>query len=376
MNKLIIIYLLLIPPFLFAAKVTPEEKQKKKELTELKRLVSKSKEKDLVSELRNFIYQTRPNRTPGNIGHEQAKKYIQDEVLKASPDNPVRLQLFKPQFELMKQHYQEEFKTKIAAKFSPKDLDFKNWSKFINQLADVEKHFAQTIGTNLIWEKKGKSSEKLLVIGVNYDSISFDQKAFKFELKKEAVAPGADDNGTGVILALNMIKFLASRELAHDVQVIFFDYQEFYALGSHAYVEELRAQSRLEKVYAFVNLLMLGHDTKKEDKEKKNFNYGFYLRDQSTSPSMRQFIDELSRLGKSFSTQIRFREIVYDIGPGDTTPFHLSGIPTLVVSQNHELDLNPRQHGANDFVETLNHKTFYESYKFLIGGISAFLLGL
>ncbi len=159
-----------------------ELKRQKKELSELKKLVTKFKEKDLISHLREFIFATRPNRIPGEQGHDKARAFIKKAIEEFSPQNPAKVQLFKPNFSKMGEYYEKEFQKKIAPAYSKLSPEFKNWSQFLTHIKSLDQKFLKLPGQNIIWEKKGRDSEKVLVIGVSYDSITFDYTNYKFNL--------------------------------------------------------------------------------------------------------------------------------------------------------------------------------------------------
>ncbi len=79
--------------------------------------------------------------------------------------------------------------------------------------------------------------DRQVVLGAHYDSISIDR-----DPDAQDVAPGADDNGSGVAALLEIARVLQGIEL--DVTVVFalFGAEELGLIGSRAYVRQARAR--------------------------------------------------------------------------------------------------------------------------------------
>ena len=73
-------------------------------------------------------------------------------------------------------------------------------------------------------------------------------------------APGADDNGSGVVSVLETARVLASskREFPFSIKFIFFSGEELRLLGSKFYVQ--RAAERAENILGVINYDMIGHN--------------------------------------------------------------------------------------------------------------------
>ncbi|MHB1130861.1 MAG: M28 family peptidase [Chloroflexota bacterium] len=95
-------------------------------------------------------------------------------------------------------------------------------------------------GQNLLATRPGASGD-LLVISAHYDSVD---------------VPGANDNASGVGLALEVARALAARGQRYTVQIALYDAEEVGLVGSRYHVNTLRQQGRT--VVANLNLDMVG----------------------------------------------------------------------------------------------------------------------
>jgi aminopeptidase YwaD len=101
----------------------------------------------------------------------------------------------------------------------------------------------ETATTNIIGTLPGQTDE-VLILGAHYDSVP--------------VSPGANDNGSGVAVVLEVARVLASQgSHVPTIRVIAFGGEENGLLGSKRYVETL-PNAALKQVIAMINLDMVG----------------------------------------------------------------------------------------------------------------------
>ncbi len=101
-----------------------------------------------------------------------------------------------------------------------------------------------------IWlEFKGevRGGSKILVVA-HYDSTSRGMSE---------KAPGADDNGTGVAVLLELARLFSTESFNHDVQLAFFSNEENGHQGSKAYVAKLKNDSA--QIKAALNIDIVGY---------------------------------------------------------------------------------------------------------------------
>jgi aminopeptidase YwaD len=101
---------------------------------------------------------------------------------------------------------------------------------------------AHQTGYNIIATRRGTSAGTL-VLGGHYDSV--------------VAGPGANDNGSGTAVILELARVLAPREHKLTLIIIGFDAEEFGLIGSRYYVDHLSATER-GHIRAMVNFDMLG----------------------------------------------------------------------------------------------------------------------
>lgn len=118
----------------------------------------------------------------------------------------------------------------------------------LSQWGEVEVHefkFQGKTHQNLILNLNSTSSSDFppILIGAHYDAVPG--------------TPGADDNGTGVAVLLEMAEVFASNPFKYPVRLVAFDLEEYGLLGSTAYAKYLK--DKQEKLRLMLSLEMLGY---------------------------------------------------------------------------------------------------------------------
>lgn len=323
----------------------------------------------LKKDLRSFVSCCRPNRMVGSPGHLKARNWLIEKVNSIKGDGIVHVDSFVPDYEFAINNYRNDFKEKIANRFPPTSHEYQLWKKATdNFIGHLEKR-KNIEGKNIIWEKKGrKNPDEILIVGAHYDTVAQDKIT---QLIEEKVSmPGADDNGSGVVLALKLIELLGKINLDKTIIVVFFDFQELGFLGSHAYLKKYKSHFEKKNLSGFINLLMLGHDSKRTDALKKEGNMKVYLPREGLVPyqKSRKLFNNIHKFGST--AKINFSMLANSFEYADSVNFWNNGFPALVYTQDWENDYNEkRHHTPNDFPETLNFNTLYQSYQYLAKGI-------
>ena len=151
-------------------------------------------------------------------------------------------------------------------------------------------------------------------------------------------------------------------------------------MGSWDYAKKMKLEAEAgANIEGYVNLLMLGHDSKIKDKAKKYGNMKLYYSRPGTPTyeKERGLAKNLSELGKSVGTYVKFNPEENSFQNGDNVSFIQNGIPSITFTQNWEDDFNgARIHTSKDFVETLNFKTLYGSFLYVSQAVSSWALSL
>lgn len=377
MKKMIL--LLLISSLSNAGIVVKDYEKKIKNTYSIKTIVDKVSKNELEDSLRTFIASGRPSRLVGTKGHDAAYDFILRNLKELnSKDTSLETQEFTPDILSASQMYQDDFNREVVAKLPPSDPNYRRWKTFTLSMLKALSEVKMVKGKNIIWEKKGNvNPNEVLIIGANYDTLNHDQKTMKVDLKSSM--PGADNNATGVATLLNIAKILNALDLPKTVRIVFFDFEEFGFLGSKAYVEKL-GQNTNEKVLGYINLVMLGNDTKIKDSEKKFNNYKVYLRNPSSQKEEAEkdlaLLNPLNKMGKNMYPMIDFVPEANGMNSSSHIRFWEKGYPAVTFTQNWESDFNPRFHTPDDFVETINFQTFNNSFRFISSGVVAFLFAI
>ena len=118
----------------------------------------------------------------------------------------------------------------------------------LQQWGTVETHQFTVGGSthhNLILNLPALNNRKSapILIGAHYDAV--------------AGTPGADDNGTGVAVLLELARSLAAEPAKYPVRIVAFDMEEYGLLGSAQYAEDLKQQR--QPLRLMLSLEMLGY---------------------------------------------------------------------------------------------------------------------
>ncbi len=328
----------------------------------------------LEKNLRDFVASGRPSRFVGTPGHEKAMKYIESKLksFKSNGSSFERIE-FTPNIAKAGEFYAEDFKKEVVAKISKTDPNYDRWKGFTLSMMKTLDSVKDVKGYNLVWEKKGTTKpDEVIILGANYDTLLNDPKTLLVDSKSSM--PGADNNGTGVAALLSMIEILDKLDLPKTVRIVFFDFEELGFLGSKDYVEKLKANMGNQKIVGFVNLVMLGNDSKRDDKEKKLNNMKVYLRSPAEKGSEEdlKLVTLMTNNGKRlYNNLIEFKPEANGMNSSSHISFWEAGIPAICFSQNWESDFNPRFHTPNDFVETLNMNTYINAFRYITGAMLA-----
>ncbi|PSB03268.1 M28 family peptidase [Merismopedia glauca] len=226
--------------------------------------------------------------------------------------------------------------------------------KQLSQWGNVETHEFQDRGQtfeNLILNLPSATEEKQppILIGAHYDSVPGTL--------------GADDNGTGVAVLLELARLFAAKPLKYPVRLVAFDLEEYGLLGSTAYATKLHAQK--EPLRLMISLEMLGYF----DDRPGSQTYPSPL--QYLYPNRGDFIalignwstiTDLMRLsGKIRQTGTACQwlpvpnrgSIVPMSRNSDHAPFWDRGYPAMMVTDTAFLR-NPHYHQPSDRLDTLN----------------------
>ncbi len=212
-------------------------------------------------------------------------------------------------------------------------------------------------------KKSQKQNLPPILIGAHYDT--------------KPNTPGADDNGTGVAVLLELARQFASQPLKYPVSLVAFDMEEYGLLGSQHHAEKLKQKQ--QQLRLMISLEMLGYcdDTPGSQKYPTGLKY-FY-------PNQGNFI---ALIGNLFTVIDMFQMsrnmnnitncqwlpvpnrglIVPDTRRSDHSPFWDRGYNAIMITDTANMR-NPNYHQHTDTIETLDLNFLTKVCQGLIAGI-------
>ncbi|PIK15865.1 M28 family peptidase [Halobacteriovorax sp. JY17] len=370
--KYFLIFIFQFSVFSAAPYVLRDYEKNIKNMGSIKNVIRKYKDDLLLDNLRDFVSCCRPSRMVGTKGHEKAATWLVDRVKKIDPKAYIVVDEFSPDIEYAKGVYRADFQKEIAGNYPKTSPIYKKWNHFTNSMISQLDKLKTVKGKNIIWEKKGSiAPNEVILLGAHYDTISYDKENLVIDFS--APQPGADNNGSGVATLLSLIEILTEVNTPKTVRIVFFDYQEFAFLGARAFVSKYKESLKKEKFAGFVNLLMLGYDSKRNDKSSKFNNFKVYTRKES-DPLYGldlKLANKLVNAGDKSLSGMRFEISANGFNRSDHVSFWEEGFPAVTFSENWEDDPNKKNHTSNDFVETLNFKSLDRAFRFISASIIA-----
>ena len=192
---------------------------------------------------------------------------------------------------------------------------------------------------NVIGEKPGlRQPEEVVIICGHYDSTS-NQAA--------TLAPGADDNASGVAAVMEAARLLSRFDFDFTVKFIAFGAEEFGLYGSADYAS--RARSAGERIVGVVNLDMIGYvDAVPEDL------------DLIVNPLSEWLAERLKLAAGSYAGLTSRKIVTASANYSDHAPFWDRGYPALLAIEDQPLH-NPYYHKTTDTADKLNDAFFVAS---------------
>ena len=135
-------------------------------------------------------------------------------------------------------------------------------------------------------------------------------------------APGADDNGTGVVLLLETARLLSQRSFPFSIRFIAFSGEELGLWGSRSYAR--RAGARGDRVLGVLNFDMIGFNDLAERIELV------------TNPSSAWIVDLMVAAGQRYDLGLR-TDVLEDrfAGLSDHAPFWAEGYDAILAIENY-----------------------------------------
>ena len=203
-----------------------------------------------------------------------------------------------------------------------------------------------------------------IIIGAHYDTV--------------AGCVGADDNGSGVAVLLELAEYLSINSLKYPVQLIAFDMEEYGLCGSAAYVQKLKQDK--QKLRLMISLEMLGYcdrnpNSQRYPKGLDKFypNTGDFIGLIGSIPTIPDLIHLQHHIKSTVPCEwlpAGWRGLVVpDTRRSDHAPFWDAGYKALMVTDTANMR-NPHYHKSSDRLETLDMEFLTNVCQGLISGIT------
>lgn len=221
-------------------------------------------------------------------------------------------------------------------------------SRFLNIGYQVDSQKYSSTGKNLWALKLGtKNPKRVVVVGAHYDNVPYS-----------GVAPGADDNGSGVAAVLEAARVLKNIDLPYTVIFAFWDEEEIGLVGSQAYAQAV--ESNNDTLIGYINLDMIAWDS--DD-------------DGSVEIHVRPVAQSLDLL-----EEVIFCNTEYEIGlelkiknPGssdsDYASFWNNNLSAVGINEEYYGDFNPYWHTSNDRLKYFNLNYFLKCTQLTIASL-------
>jgi Zn-dependent M28 family amino/carboxypeptidase len=224
--------------------------------------------------------------------------------------------------------------------------ELQQWGEVITYEFEVRGNCHQNLILNLPTVNVSSSVSPIL-IGAHYDTVPN--------------SAGADDNGTGLAILLELARFFDKNSCRFPLQFVAFDMEEYGLLGSKSYVKYL--QENQQQLRLMISLEMLGYCDNSSNSQVYPTGLKYFY------PSQGNFIALIS----NFKTILDVRKLsqpirqivpcewlsvpfngrfVMDTRRSDHSPFWDAGYPAIMVTDTANLR-NPYYHTAKDRLETL-----------------------
>ena len=194
---------------------------------------------------------------------------------------------------------------------------------------------------NVVGKKQGLWDRgTTLHIGAHYDDVSFKEGFADYV----NIAPGADDNASGVAGILEIARVFALNDIKpiKTLVINFFAAEEQGLIGSNHRIDGITQPTWTENIVGMINLDMIGYCT------ADSANYIANIITYDNSPELTEMAINFANL---YTNLTAFETIMYN-NASDSYSYYIYGVRSLFLSEN---EFTPHYHTERDLFTTLNY---------------------
>ena len=194
--------------------------------------------------------------------------------------------------------------------------------------------------------------------GTDFPDQKFIICAHYDDMPQSPIAPGADDNASGVAAVLEAARVISQIQTKYTIIYALWDEEEVGLIGSANYANH--AYTSGEDILGVINLDMIGWDS--------NDDNAFDLHSRSVGNSF-----DLARLGSAIADYFPISANPLILTSGATSSDHASfwskGYNAIMIAEESVYDFNPYYHTSNDNINHFKFTYFLNLSKLSIGTI-------
>lgn len=206
-------------------------------------------------------------------------------------------------------------------------------SRFIDIGYEVDSQKYSTSGKNLWAIKLGmKNPKRVVILGAHYDSRPYSE-----------LAPGADDNGSGIAAVLEAARVLKNIDLPYTIILALWDEEEIGLIGSKAYAPSV--QSNNDTLLGYINLDMIAWDS--------NDDHSVEIHVRPIANSLK-LLDDVIFCNNEYKIGLDLKIKNPGSSDSDYASFWNNNLSAIGINEEYYDDFNPYWHTSDDRLEYFN----------------------